>query len=57
MKYEIKGTIQLGRMKQTFTKGVEAENEERAKTLVFSDLGGKYKINRRKIKIEGITHG
>lgn len=55
MKYEVKGRIQLGRMNQVFTKEVEAENEERAKTLVFSDFGGKYRINRRKIKIEEVT--
>jgi ribosomal protein L20A (L18A) len=55
MKYEVKGTVQLGRMTHVFAKEVEAVNEERAKMLLLSDFGGKYRINSRKIKIEEVV--
>ena len=54
MKYIIDGKVRLGRLEHKFEKTVDAQNEAVAKEHILSDMGGKYSISRRKIKIENV---
>lgn len=52
--FEAKGTFEKKGEKQKFTKTVKAASEKLAKEKVLSQIGGKQKIKRANIKIEGI---
>ena len=51
--FEAKGTYQKNGTAK-FTKTVKAENEKMAKEYIYSLIGGKQNISRRKITIETI---
>ena len=55
MKYAITGVISLGRKETKFLREIDADSEEYAREKLLSDIGGKYRINRRKIKIVSIV--
>ncbi len=55
MKFEIKGQFKMGRTAhQKFSKVIEAENKEFAKEKLFSIIGSKHRVKRRKIDLEEI---
>ena len=54
MKFEITGSLQLGRLKHKFEKSVEAQSERLAKDAVLKDFGGRYSISRGKVEIKEI---
>jgi ribosomal protein L20A (L18A) len=54
--FKITGTFQMGRYrKQPFTKEVAAEDDARAREILFSDLGSKHGTPRRRIAIAAVV--
>ncbi len=55
MKYNISGTIKLGREVRTFKKEVEAKGEFDAKEKIYKIFGSDHqKLKRTQIKIENV---
>ena len=53
--FRVSGTFQMGRLrKQKFVKEVAAEDEARAREILFSDLGSKHGTPRRRIAIASV---
>ncbi|MCC7552101.1 50S ribosomal protein L18a [Candidatus Micrarchaeota archaeon] len=55
MKYNIIGTIKLGRESRTFKKGIEAKGEFDATEKIYKFFGSKHqKLKRTQIKIDKV---
>ncbi len=54
MKFEVSGSVRLGKSVRSFTKEVEAESENAAKQLAYSLLGSQNGVSRDKVKIEKV---
>jgi ribosomal protein L20A (L18A) len=54
MKFDISGSLQLGRLKHKFEKSVEAQSERLAKDAILKEFGGRYNLSRSKIEIKEI---
>ena len=50
--YRFSGKIRLGRETHPFEREVEAESENQAEDVLYSQLGSEHSINRSKIEIE-----
>ena len=55
MKFEVSGSVKLGKTTRSFTKKVEASTENAAKNLAYSLLGSQNGVSREKIKIDKVT--
>jgi large subunit ribosomal protein LX len=53
--FRIEGDFQMGRIRQHFTLDVAAENEEKAREYIFTDLGSRHSVPRRLIDIQSVT--
>ena len=55
MNFEVKGSFSAKKMRQPFTKVVEAKNESHARHKVESLFGSKHGLMRRQIRIESVA--
>jgi len=55
MKFEVKGQFNAQKVKQKFTREVEAKNESHAKHKIYSLFGSKHNLLRRQIKIDSVS--
>ncbi len=54
--YRVTGTFEMGRERhQPFTKEIAADDEERAREILLSDLGSKHGTTRRRITIASVV--
>lgn len=49
--YKVTGTFLMGKNYEKFSKEVVAKDEKGAREFIYSELGSKHKVNRRKIDI------
>jgi len=54
MKYEINGSMRIGRQRRKFSKKIEAESKKHATDLIYSVIGAQHGIRRTEIKIAEI---
>jgi large subunit ribosomal protein LX len=54
-KFEVKGTFRMGTDWMPYTKVITAPNEKQAEERIFTVMGSKHKLQRRYIKIDGVT--
>ncbi|MCJ7479224.1 MAG: 50S ribosomal protein L18Ae [Candidatus Nanohaloarchaeota archaeon QJJ-7] len=52
--YTMKGSIELGRGVQEFSREVEAESEEHARDLILSSLTSEHGISRANVSIDEV---
>ena len=53
--FRVSGTFEMGReRRQKFVKEVAAEDEARAREILFSDIGSKHGTPRRRISIASV---
>lgn len=52
--YEVEGSFEPGGGERSFTREVEAENEEMAREVTYADLGSKHRLKRTKIEVESV---
>jgi len=54
--FRVVGTFEMGRVRrQAFSKEVAAEDEARAREILYSDIGSKHGTPRRRIAIESVA--
>ena len=54
--YRVTGTFEMGRERhQPFAKEIAADDEERAREILLSDLGSKHGTTRRRITIASVV--
>ena len=53
--FRVEGRFRMGRLIQTFSKEVAAEDESAAREVVYGDLGSKHRAPRRAIWISTVT--
>jgi ribosomal protein L20A (L18A) len=54
MKYSIDGVMLLNGEKRKFHKEVEAENQNRARELVYIHIGSNHGVRRKNIQMESV---
>jgi large subunit ribosomal protein LX len=54
-KFEVKGTFLMGEDWMPYTKVIAAPNEKQAQERTYTVLGSKHRLERRYIKIDGVT--
>ncbi|MCJ7428879.1 MAG: 50S ribosomal protein L18Ae [Candidatus Nanohaloarchaeota archaeon QJJ-5] len=54
MSFNASGTIDLGKETQPFEREVDAESEDHARELIYSQLGSEHGISRANIEIESV---
>lgn len=52
--YRFSGEIELGKGVHGFEREVEADSEEHAEELLYSQLGSEHSANREKIEVEKV---
>jgi len=52
--FSIEGDFQMGRVRQHFTVNVAANDEDEARSHVYTDLGSRHGVKRREIAIQSI---
>ncbi|UCG69582.1 MAG: 50S ribosomal protein L18a [Thermoplasmata archaeon] len=52
--FRVKGTFLMGNRWQDFTKEVVGDDENVAKEQIYSRLGSKHRVKRKKIQIEEV---
>ena len=53
--YRVKGTAPFGSQRQGFTFDIPAQDDKQASERVYSTLGSRHNINRRKINIDSVA--
>ena len=53
-KFQVEGTMQLGKVQRKFSKTVEAASENAAREKTLSLLGSNHGISRAKVKIASV---
>ncbi|RLG18060.1 50S ribosomal protein L18a [Candidatus Micrarchaeota archaeon] len=56
-KFSIRGVLNLGNEKRSFSREFEAPNEKRARELAYSFFGSKHGLPRNKVVIEAVDSG
>ncbi|MEN6443721.1 MAG: 50S ribosomal protein L18Ae [Methanoregula sp.] len=54
-KFEVKGTFLMGEDWMPYTKVIAAPNEKQAQERTYTVLGSKHRLERRYIKITGVS--
>ncbi|MDY6777349.1 MAG: 50S ribosomal protein L18Ae [Candidatus Nanohaloarchaea archaeon] len=55
MRFTVTGTADMGKGTQPFERTVEAESEEHARELIYSQIGSEHGASRANISIESIS--
>lgn len=57
MSFIVSGEADLGKETQPFEREIDAESEDHARDLVYSQLGSEHGISRANVRIDSVEQG